>query len=159
MTSTSYLLRSGEGELRASGMTLTWFKAMGDAATGVPALVEEEATRGQGAPLHRHAADVESFYVLEGEVAFFLEGAARAVGGPGTFVHVPAGAVHGFRVESDRARYLILTTPHHAGFYRAMTRAVTSADQTFMPLSREEMSQACRDYGIEFIGPWPDRVK
>lgn len=157
MTVTGYVLKAGEGELRASGRTVTWFKATGDTSGGLLGLVEEDAARGQGAPLHRHAADVESFYVLDGEIAFFL-GADRAVGGPGTFVHVPAGVVHGFRVESERARYLILTTPHHAEFYRAMTRSVAAPGDAFDPLTREEMGKACRDYGIEFLGPWPDRT-
>ena len=154
-----YLLHRDQGELRASGKTVTWFKATGDTTGGLFALVEEDAARGQGAPIHRHAADVESFYVLDGEMTFFLPDAAPQVGRPGTFVHIPAGAAHGFRVESERARYLILTTPHHAEFYRAMTRAVAAPGDSFEPFTRDEMGKACRDYGVEFIGPWPDKAK
>ena len=154
-----YLLHRDQGELRASGKTATWFKATGDTTGGLFALVEEDAARGQGAPIHRHAADVESFYVLDGEMTFFLADAEPQIGGPGTFVHVPAGAAHGFRVESERARYLILTTPHHAEFYRAMTRAVAAPGEPFEPFTKEEMGKVCRDYGVEFIAPWPDRVK
>ena len=31
----------------------------------------------------------------------------------GSFVHIPGGTVHAFRVNSDTARYLIITTPRH----------------------------------------------
>ena len=40
-----------------------------------------------------------------------------------------------------------------------MSRVVATPGDPFAPLTREEMGQACRDYGVEFIGPWPDRVK
>jgi hypothetical protein len=40
----------------------------------------------------------------------------------GSFAHIPrAGKFMGFRVESETARYLILTTPRHGEFYRAIT--------------------------------------
>ncbi|HEU4970602.1 MAG TPA: cupin domain-containing protein [Gaiellaceae bacterium] len=61
-------------------------------------------------PLHRHD-DVESFSGLAGEVTLFLGDEPGVTAGPGSFAHVPAGAVHGFRVASEEARYLILTTP------------------------------------------------
>ena len=38
----------------------------------------------------------------------------------GTFAHLPGGTVHGFRIESETARYLIRTTPRHGRFYRAI---------------------------------------
>ena len=153
----SYILRAEEGELRAGpGDSHTWFKATGSLTGSGFALVEESAARGQGAPIHRHEQDAESFYVLDGEITFFLDGVTPEVGRPGTFVHVPAGSPHGFRVESARARYLILTTPHHAEFYRAITRPVTKPGDSFAAVTKQEIGQACRDFGIEFIGPWPD---
>ena len=35
--------------------------------------------------------------------------------------HLSRGTVHGFRVESETIRYLILTTPRHGELYRAIT--------------------------------------
>jgi hypothetical protein len=75
----------------------------------------------------------------------------------GSFAHVPGGVVHGFRVESETARYLILTTPRHGEFYRAITLA--SRDGGLPPLESVEGAQietAAREYGIEFVGPLPD---
>ena len=48
------------------------------------------------APPHRHWDAVEGFYVLSGEMEFFV--GERIVPGPvGTFVLIPRGVVHGFR--------------------------------------------------------------
>ncbi len=65
---------------------------------------------------------MESFYVLEGEITLHL-GEQSGVRAPaGCFAHVPGGTIHGFRVKSGKARYLILTTPRH-GRYGAITLA------------------------------------
>ena len=153
----AYVYRPGEAELRWMGDTSTYFLATGDRTGGEFALVDERAKRGDRVPLHRHAADVESFYVVAGEVSFFLGDAPGVRAGAGSFVHVPAGAVHGFRVESETARYLILTTPRHGEFYRAIT--LPSGPGGGPPAESIEGSQigkAAREYGIEFVGPLPD---
>ena len=49
----------------------------------------------EGVDPHTHDDHVDSFYVLEGEVEFLL-GDRRIRGGPGTYVAVPQGVVHGF---------------------------------------------------------------
>ena len=50
----------------------------------------------EGVDPHTHSDHVDSFYVLEGEAEFHVEG--RTVrGGPGTYVAIPQGTVHGFR--------------------------------------------------------------
>jgi quercetin dioxygenase-like cupin family protein len=152
----AYALRAGEAELRWMGETSTFFLATG-AQTGESfALVDERAMDGEAVPLHRHD-DVESFYVIEGEVTFFLGEDAGVTGGAGTFVHVPPGVVHGFRVASRQARYLILTTPRHGEFYKAITLA--SREGGLPPLESIDGAQiraAAVEYEIEFVGPLPD---
>ena len=54
----------------------------------------------EGVDLHTHEDHVDSFYVLEGEAEFTVEGEVfRAP--PGTYVAAPAGVVHGFRNAGD----------------------------------------------------------
>ena len=152
-----YVCRAGEGELRWLGETSTFFLAGGEQTGGSFALVDERAKRGESVPLHLHADDMESFYVLEGEITFYVGDAPGVLAGAGAFVHVPGGTVHGFRVESDTARYLILTTPRHGDFYRAIT--TPSAPGGLPPLESIDGSvlrQAAREYGIEFVGPLPE---
>jgi quercetin dioxygenase-like cupin family protein len=153
----AYVHQPGDAELRWLGETFTSFLAGGDQTDDTFALVEEAAKRGEAVPLHRHADDMESFYVLSGEVAFFLGDQPAVRAGPGSFVHVPGGVVHGFRVESETARYLILTTPRHGRFYRAIT--LPSRPGGLPPLESidgSQIKQAALDYGIEVVGPLPD---
>ncbi|MCB8938980.1 MAG: cupin domain-containing protein [Ardenticatenaceae bacterium] len=147
----AYLYQSGEAELRWMGETSTYFLATGALTGGAFALVEERAMRGESVPLHKHSGDVESFYLLEGEISFFLGDGPGSRVGVGAFVHIPSGTIHGFRIESETARYLILTTPHHAEFYRAITLPSPKA-----MVAGEVIEQVCQQYGVEFVGELPD---
>ncbi len=152
-----YLYQPGESELRWMGRTSTHFLATGDQTGGTFSLVDEQATRGESVPLHRHREDMESFYVLEGELTLYVGDQPGVRAAAGSFAHIPGGTVHGFRIESETARYLILTTPRHGEFYRAITLA--SRPGGLPPLESIEGSrikQASTEYGIEFVGPLPD---
>ena len=122
-------------------------------------MVDEQAKRGDRVPLHLHRDDMESFYVLEGELTFFIGDEPGVPAGAGSFAHLPGGTVHGFRVESETARYLILTTPRHGQFYRDIT--LPSRPGGLPPLESIEGAQikkASEKYGVEFVGPLPDEA-
>jgi mannose-6-phosphate isomerase-like protein (cupin superfamily) len=71
-----------------------------------------------GPGLHTHAEEDDSFYMLEGELVFVVEG-EEIVAGPGTFVLVPPGIPHSFSNRSDRiARFVNVHAP--AGFDRRL---------------------------------------
>jgi quercetin dioxygenase-like cupin family protein len=103
--------------------TLVRTKLSGAQTGGRFALQEALLPRGAAPPLHSHPQD-ETLYVLEGEVTFWVvepelaqEGSrawvethARSCGA-GAAVLAPAGTPHTFRVESDTARMLYLSTP------------------------------------------------
>lgn len=82
------------------------------------ALITIEAGRA-GPPPHRHRDEDDSFFVLEGELTFTVEGReieARA----GTFVLVPPGHEHAFENrDSTPARILNVHAP--AGFDRRLS--------------------------------------
>ena len=145
-----YLCKPGDGEVRWMGDTSTQFLATGALTGGELGLVEETAKRGVSVPLHQHDGDVESFYVLDGQIAFYLGSQPLALAVPGSFVHIPGGAIHGFRIESETARYLILTTARHVDFYRAIT-----ASSPTVSIGGDVVKNACQEYGIRFVGPLP----
>jgi mannose-6-phosphate isomerase-like protein (cupin superfamily) len=89
------------------------------------ALWEGILPRGASPPLHSHPQD-ETFYVLEGQVTVWIvePELARDGGEPpawvatharscgvGAAMHAPGGTPHTFRVESDTAKMLFLSTP------------------------------------------------
>ena len=53
-----------------------------------------------GPGMHAHAAEDDSFYILEGELTFTVDG-AELVAGAGTFVLVPPGVEHSFANRGD----------------------------------------------------------
>jgi mannose-6-phosphate isomerase-like protein (cupin superfamily) len=63
------------------------------------AVIEIQARRG-GPPIHAHTDEDDSFYILEGELTFTVEG-DEVVAGPGTFVLVPPGLQHTFANNTD----------------------------------------------------------
>jgi mannose-6-phosphate isomerase-like protein (cupin superfamily) len=64
-----------------------------------------------GAEPHFHRTMTESFYVLSGAPELY-DGATWTRGGPGDFLHVPEGGVHGFRnLTGEPASLLILFVP------------------------------------------------
>ncbi len=155
----AYVCQPGEAELRWMGDTSTSFLATGEGTAGAFCLVDEQASGGMSVPLHRHPEDMESFYVLEGELTLYIADQPGVRAPAGAFAHILGGTVHGFRVESEKARYLILTTPRHGEFYRAITLESESGGlPPNASVEGEQIKQASKDYGIEFIGPLPDQA-
>ena len=105
--------------------TLARIKLDGEDTGGRFALWEGVLPHGAAPPLHSHPQD-ETFYVLEGSVTAWLvepELAEDTSDPPewvarlgrrcevGSVVFAPGGLPHTFRVESDTARMLFLSTP------------------------------------------------
>lgn len=102
--------------------TLARIKLSSAQTGGRFALWEAVLPRGAAPPLHSHPQD-ETFYVLEGEVTVWVvpvdevgEGAGWVAAharrcGVGAVAFAPGGVPHSFRVESDTARMLVLSTP------------------------------------------------
>jgi quercetin dioxygenase-like cupin family protein len=145
-----------EGEALWCVGALTTVKAAAEQIAGAYAMIEDLAPKGSGTPLHRHQKDDEAFYALEGELTFYLGNDKPIQASPGSFVHIPGGTVHAFRVDSETARYLIITTPQHERFYRAIAEpAQTRSIPPDTPLDMERIGAACEAYGVELIGPAP----
>ncbi len=67
-----HILEAGSGEaLWFSGGLLT-YKTTGDQTSGNLAVAEVRAPRGSGSPNHRHHHEDEAWYILDGELTFWL---------------------------------------------------------------------------------------
>lgn len=79
--------------------------------TGLGLVTEVTAAPGLGAPPHRHDADSEAFYILEGALTVDLDGQTRRLH-PGDMCFLPAGGEHAFRNEGPGdVRFLAVITP------------------------------------------------
>jgi quercetin dioxygenase-like cupin family protein len=156
-TKSAYALGSEEGEAFWGFGSLWTIKAPAERTGGRFSLIEELAPRGAATPLHVHREDDETFYVLEGELTFYLDDDQPIPATAGSFVHVPGGAAHAFRVDSETARYLIITTPQHERFYRAAFG--DPAQSRDLPPEGEpdwdRINAAAQEYKVEALGPPP----
>jgi quercetin dioxygenase-like cupin family protein len=122
-------------------------------------VVEHAGPQGLSPPWHRQPGDDETFYVLDGEMTFWVseprEPFCRC--GPGSLVFVPRGTPHSFQIASARARWLSIGTPAgHERFYRAGGEPAT--ERTLPPPRVPEMATvetAGRAHGVELLGPPP----
>jgi quercetin dioxygenase-like cupin family protein len=87
------------------------FKVRGEQSGGSLTAFETVVAPGQGPPLHTHAYEDETLYVIEGDVRFKL-GDELHSGGVGSFAFIPRGMQHTFQnVGEDEARILIHFSP------------------------------------------------
>jgi mannose-6-phosphate isomerase-like protein (cupin superfamily) len=127
----------------------------GDASGGRLALSDERGRRGDMPPLHVHHRDDEAFYVLDGELSLFVAG-EQLVLATGQAALAPRGVPHSYRVESEEAHWLVITTP--AGF-ESFVREVAepAAAEELPPAGRPRdpavLAQAAARVGIEILGP------
>ena len=99
-------------ELSAASGNRTHYLATGASTGGKFGLYRwDMGAEPSGPGPHFHRTITESFFVLEGSVRIY-DGRQWRDTGPGDFVHVPEGGIHGFRNESGRpASMLILFAP------------------------------------------------
>lgn len=136
-------------------------KATGKETGGQYTLIEVLDPQGAEVPLHVHHNEDEAFYVLEGEMTFYV-GEETIKAGPGSFLFGPKDVPHSYTVDSGPARLLFLLSP--AGFEGLIRETGEPAKSLTLPPPPEEepdeaemeefMAIAAR-YGGEIVGPPP----
>jgi quercetin dioxygenase-like cupin family protein len=124
------------------------FKVRGGETGGSLTALENVIPPGEGPPMHTHAAEDESWYVLEGDLRFSLGGELRPA--PlGSFVFVPRGTPHCFQnIGTTPARLLVLFTP--SGMERFFERFAAIPAGRFDP---ESFRTAGAEAGMDVVGP------
>ena len=149
-------LGQGEGEARWFLGTLATIKSSGESTGGRVAVTENWAPRGHGSPLHVHHNEDEWFYVLSGELTFWVDGQVISAT-EGSFVFGPRDVPHTFTVSSDEARFLLVIEPAgFENFLRALSEPAESPTlppASLEPPALEAMMAAAAEYGLEILGP------
>ena len=127
----------------------------GEQSGGAYSLSETCAARGNMPPLHVHRRNDETFYILEGDVRLFV-GDREIVLAPGQAALAPRDVPHTYRVESDRARWLVINSP--AGYERFLRAASEPAPRAELPPAGRHndpaaLAAAAAEQGIEILGP------
>ena len=143
------VLGGGEGTTiqGPAGGPLT-LKVRGAQTAGSLTAFEHIVGPGDGPPLHRHAREGESWYVLEGRLRFKLGGEVHVVS-EGSFVHAAPGTPHCFQnVGEAPARLLVLFSPAaKEAFFDELEKLPAG------PLDPEVFAAFGRAVGMEVLGP------
>jgi mannose-6-phosphate isomerase-like protein (cupin superfamily) len=144
------VLSPGDGRSIDLGNFKMSVKATADETSTAFTLLEAAEPPGFGPPMHIHHDAAEAFYVVAGEYVIFVEDQEFACPA-GSFIYIPAGVPHGFRVGSEHSRKLNFYTPAAMiGYFDEVAQlAGTEMDP-------EELAQMARRYGMEVIGPVPE---
>ena len=149
-------MQQGEGEARWFLGALATIKSSGETTGGRVAVTENWAPRGHGSPLHVHHNEDEWFYVLSGELAFWIDGQVITAT-EGSFVYGPRDVPHTFTVSSDEARFLLVIEPAgFENFLRALSepaQSLTLPPASVEPPAMDAMMAAAAEYGLEILGP------
>jgi quercetin dioxygenase-like cupin family protein len=145
-----------EGEALWFLGTLVTIKSSVESTGGRVGVTEHLAPRGAGSPLHVHHDEDEWFYVLEGELTFWVGG--DVITAPaGAFVYGPRDIPHTFVVSSDVARFLLVVEP--AGFEGFVRAVGVPAPELVIPPAATEPPDMARlgavaaEHGLEILGP------
>ncbi len=122
-------------------------------------LVEALAFRATEPPLHIHHREDEAWYVLDGQMTFYV-GDDELTAEGGSFVLAPMGLAHTFTVDIEPTRVLVFAAP--SGFERfALELGMAASSDTppsglAMP-GPDALGPVAERYGIEVVGP-PRRI-
>src|SRR5829696_2811004 len=158
-----FALGAGEGEALWGDGLLATIKVNGEQTDGRSSLVEILAPDGYGSGLHVHHREDEGFWILEGELTFYV-GEKTIKAQPGSFLFGPKDVPHAFRVDSGPARLLFILSP--AGMEAGIREMGEPAKSLSIPPPPEEppdeaemgrLMAIATKYGGEMLGPPPSR--
>jgi len=150
-----YMLRRGEGvSVWSLGGRFTMKVAANDSLDQF-ALVEAIAFRTTEPPLHIHHREDEAWYVLDGQMTFYV-GDDTMTATAGAFVFAPRGIPHTFTVDVEPTRVLVFAAP--AGFERFALELGGNAISDMPPPGLavpdpDVLGPVAERYGIEVVGP------
>lgn len=126
-------------------------KATASDTEGQFSLLEANEPAGFGPPLHIHHDAAEAFYVLDGEYIIFIDDEEH-VCPTGSFIFIPAGVPHGFRVSAVQSRKLNLYSPAAmVGYFDDLSAALTRGE-----VDDPALAEVAKKHAMEVIGPVPD---
>jgi quercetin dioxygenase-like cupin family protein len=151
LASEPYALGPGEGRVIDLGDFGVIARASESDTGGVVSVIENEEPPGFGPPIHIHRDCAEAFYVLEGECIVNLDDREFACPAE-SFVFIPHGARHGFRVGDVPSRKLNFYFPAAMiGYFDEL--AALRRDS----VTEDELADIAEAHQMEIVGPPAER--
>lgn len=147
-----FVLTRGEGRSIDLGEFAMTVKASEAETGGLVSVLEAEEPPGFGPPIHVHHDCAEAFYVLAGEYIMFLED-REFVCPAGSFIFIPQGARHGFKVGNVPSRKLNFYFPASMiGYFDELAAALHRDDVT-----EDGLAEIAATHAMEIVGPASER--
>ncbi len=151
MSSEPIILQPEEGRRIDLGAFAMSVKASEEMTAGVFTLLEATEPPDFGPPMHIHHNAAEAFYVLEGEYIIFIEDRESRCPA-GSFIYIPLGVRHGFRVGRVASRKLNLYAPGvMVGYFDELAAAIADGGA-----DDERLGAIAAKNGVEVVGPVPE---
>jgi len=147
----AFVLGPGEGRSIDLGNFAMSVKATAAETGAAFTLLEATEPPGFGPPMHIHHAAAEAFYALAGEYFIFIEDREYTCPA-GSFVYIPIGLRHGFRVGGVPSRKLNFYSPAAMiGYFDELSAAIGAEEA-----DPEVLDAIARRHGMEVAGPVPE---
>ena len=161
-TATSTILVRGPGEGLATWALGGLFERLASGADTADAFAVSLVTQpvGTATPLHVHSREAEAFYLLDGNLTY-QAGAELHRLSSGSFIYLPSGIPHAFRVTgTGPVRYLAISAPgavmdlYHDEVGRpAAERQLPEPDDQALTADIHQWLAASERYGLSVVGP------
>ena len=110
-------------------------------------------TKGEAPPFHLHTREDEVFLLIQGSALLWV-GDEQMELSEGGIVYLPRNVPHGYRITSDTADLLMITTPSGIeGMFRHAGRDVTTDRPEGFEISSDVLAEAADLYGQVIVGP------
>ena len=155
-TDTARIVAPLEGDALWFNGALQNIKVPGEWSEDAFSLVEVVSTAGRATGLHTDPSH-ETFYVLEGEILFHVDGEEHRARAGATSGDPPRRRRTRSSSSPRRARFLVLNTPGgHDRFFRAGGEPALSRDLARRPRRTIARTMAAAEaHGVAFLGPPP----
>jgi quercetin dioxygenase-like cupin family protein len=149
------VLPNGEGPRYDLKFGTAVMKVTSDQTSGEWAMVDFTANPGMQTVLHVHRKTDETFFVIDGELAFWLEGKILRLH-PGDIALVPKMTPHAFANLTDKpVRFLGTFTPTGFEKFFPLTADAAAKYQLGTPEFEAAMDGIMKKVDMEMLGPPP----
>jgi quercetin 2,3-dioxygenase len=153
-----YVIASGGGTRLLAGRDVYTLLATQANTGGEFIALDNEGPRGNAIIQHYHERHTEVFFPVVGQMTMWVNGAEFQLQ-PGDFLHVPAGTVHSFRLDSHYTKFFSVLAP---GLFEPFFHTLgTPYDASIFPAEPgparfDRLMQRMAELDLKIVGPPPD---